>query len=306
MVILLNKSSNSGNAALKWNKIKPHIFNKFPEINIIEANNIADNLIIDAVANGEKEFISAGGDGTLNFLINILMRNSFDLEINKFKIGAIGLGSSNDFHKPYNKSIDSIPARIDFANCEACDVGVIEYVDEDSSVNIKYWVINSSIGILADANKYFNHKGLIWDLFKRSFVGGAILYSALTTIAKYKNKNCSLSSENLINRNAVISNIGITKNPNFAGDFSYPVSYNPSNGLFNFHLLENSNLFETLLTLRKLWKNKKNPILNIQSGETNSIEISSDNPINIEYDGEVISTVKAKFSIMTKAINLCR
>ena len=238
MVILLNKNANSGNAAVKWNKIRNYIFRKFPEAKIIETGNLSDIYIVDAIANGETEFISAGGDGTLNFLVNILMMNSFDLDLSKFKIGAIGLGSSNDFHKPYDKNICGVPVRIDFDDYETSDVGVIEYLNEDFETEKKYWFINSSVGILADANKYFNHHGIMWDYLKSHFVGGAILFSALKTIANYKNKNCTISSENIFNRNAEISNFGITKNPNFAGDFSYPVPCTPASGFFNYHLLE--------------------------------------------------------------------
>ena len=304
MIIYLNKRANSGRAAAKWEKVEKHVMNLFPYAEIIEANDFACTNFSDAIAKGETEYISAGGDGTFNSLINLLISNSFNQEFHRFKVGAIGLGSSNDFHKPYKEFVCGIPVRINFKNTEACDVGVIEYYDNRIFLQTRYWMINASIGILADANKYFNHKGLMWDFFKRHFVNTAILYSALKTISQYKNKKCRVSSDVFSIKDAMISNLGIAKNPNFAGEFVYPGTYNPSNGLFSLYLMENKSIIETLLTLAKLWKKKGKNTL--QSGESVTIEISSDVQFNVEFDGEVVSTDTARFSIINKAIQLCR
>jgi len=304
MIIYLNKRANSGRAIAKWNKIEKFVMNRFSNAEIVEANDFACINISDAIANGETEFISAGGDGTFNSLINLLISNSFNQEFHRFKVGAIGLGSSNDFHKPYKEFVCGIPVRINFTNTEASDVGIIEYYNNRFFLQTKYWMINASIGILADANKYFNHKGMMWDFFKRHFVNAAILYSALKTIAQYRNKKCRLSSETFSIKDTVISNLGIAKNPNFAGEFVYPGTYSPANGLFSLYLMENKSILETLLTLARLWKNKgKN---RLQSGESDTIEISSDVPFNVEFDGEVVTTDTARFSIINKAIQLCR
>jgi diacylglycerol kinase family enzyme len=194
--------------------------------------------------------------------------------------------------------------RIDFENTEMSDVGVIEFFYNSVFWEKRYWMINASIGIIADANKFFNHQSIMWDFFKRYFVNGAILFSALKTITRYKNKDCRLSSSDFSKNNAMISNFGIAKNPNFAGDFSYPGTYSPANGLFSLYLLENKSLKETLFTLRKLWKKKLNNFM--QSGKTDLIEISSDVQFNVEFDGEVITTDTARFSIVNKAIKICK
>ena len=306
MFILLNKKANSGRAALKWNGIERYIYDRFYAADVIETDESSDNYIAEALANGEREFISAGGDGTLNHLINMLAEKSSAEYLKNLRIGAIGLGSSNDFQKPYNEIINSIPVRIDFDNCEASDLGVLEYCDVNNTAHTKYWVINSSIGILADANKYFNHCGLIWDYVKSHFVDGAILYAAIQTILKFKAKTCLISTSETDAGNVQISNIGITKNPNFAGDFSYPVPYRPSNGLFDIHIIEKSNLFGLLITLFRLWGSKDNSKVKIESGESDSFEVSSYSPFAVEFDGEVISTKKAKFFVMKEQINLCR
>ena len=306
MIIYLNKRANSGRAAAKWQRVEKHVMNRFPDAGIVEANNLAYINISNAVANGETDFISAGGDGTFNSLINLLISCTPENELRNIKVGAIGLGSSNDFHKPYNEWICGIPVRIDFENTKSSDAGVIEFYYNNVFWEKRYWMINASIGILADANKHFNHRGLMWDFFKRYFVDGAILYSALMTVVKHKNKNCRLSSEHFSVKDTMISNFGIAKNPNFAGDFTYPGIYNPANGLLNLYLLENTGLAETLRTLVKLWKNKRRYLPNIQTGVTDTIEISSDVPFNVEFDGEVITTDTARFSLINKAIQLCK
>lgn len=304
MIIYLNKRANSGRAASRWVRIEKQVLQRFPDAEIVKADDLAYTNISGAISKGETEFISAGGDGTFNSLINMIISCTPEKDLYKIKVGAIGLGSSNDFHKPYSERICGIPVRIDFENTEASDAGVIEFYYNRVFWEKRYWMINSSIGILADANKYFNHRGIMWDYFKRHFVNGAILYSALKTIAQYKNKRCSFSSVNFGIKDAVVSSFGIAKNPNFAGEFSYPGKHCPANGLFSLYLLENMNIAQTILTLAALWKKKGKNML--KSAETDWIEVNSDTQFNVEFDGEVVTTDTARFSIINKAVQLCK
>ena len=95
--------------------------------------NSHENLdISNAILKGERKFIAAGGDGTINYLLNEILSNPSKTIIDEIQIGAIGLGSSNDFHKPMYSSrlINGIPCKVDFTNTEERDIGCITYVHD--------------------------------------------------------------------------------------------------------------------------------------------------------------------------------
>ncbi len=305
MKILLNIKANSCRAAEKWGKAGPVIMQMFPGAGIIEAGESAYEKIAEAAEEGEREFISAGGDGTMNFLVNALAMNYSCLDTGAFRIGAVGLGSSNDFHKPYTKFICGVPVRINFQNCEPADLGILKYTDDRTTLRTKYWVINSSIGVLADANKYFNHKGVFWDYLKRKFLNEAILYAGLRSIALNRSIKCRILSGGA-ESNTIISNLGITKNPNFAGSFRYPYAMEPACGKFGVHLIEKQNTVSLIKTLVRLSNNYDKPLLNITTGQSGFLKVTSEKLFAVEYDGEVITTKRAEFNIKKAGIFLCK
>ncbi len=81
----------------------------------------------EAVAKGERAFIAAGGDGTVNLLLNAVME--LGSGVTDIRIGAVGLGSSNDFHKPHGPDsvIAGVPVRVDCNSARPCDVIRIDF-----------------------------------------------------------------------------------------------------------------------------------------------------------------------------------
>ena len=160
MFLLVNTYAGGGGAEIKWERIKNAINKRFNDLKIfkIDMSSNSNSFIQDAISKNEKDFIIAGGDGTINQFINKLIDNVDKNDIKGIRIGAIGIGSSNDFHKPiqYENLINEIPAKIDFNSCELRDVCLIKYKSE-SEIQHKYFLLNASIGVTAKANNLFNN-----------------------------------------------------------------------------------------------------------------------------------------------------
>ena len=116
--VLINMSSNNGNAGKKWLRIESVVKNKLPVDTLFIKYGESDNFeeMLKSLIEGEgiTRFISAGGDGSFNLLVNSLAEISGRFE--QFSCGAIGLGSSNDFLKPVKEKIDGIPLKINFSD----------------------------------------------------------------------------------------------------------------------------------------------------------------------------------------------
>jgi hypothetical protein len=141
------------------------------EICIRSGSTVSDGA--DAIQAGEREFISAGGDGTVNALVNALASMLGPEELRNVTVGALGLGSSNDFHKPYTHTIHGFPARIDFDRARPRDAGCLSF---DSCR--RFFLVNASAGVTANANAFFNGPDTGLRLLKSVSTAAAISYAA--------------------------------------------------------------------------------------------------------------------------------
>ena len=306
MFILLNDKSCGGNAANKWQTFVNNY--NLKECTIIKAGDIKrGERISSALSNGETDFAAAGGDGTVNFLLNKLMCLANESQIHNLRFGAIGLGSSNDFHKPYNESnlIDKIPYKLNFSKSELRDIGELSFHHNDKKVT-RYFIINASIGITAEGNFLFNNPDRILNYLKRFNTNSAIMYSAHKTIFSCRDfeAEIKIGTTNPIEVN--ITNLNIIKNPHVSGDlcYGYPAVYN--DGKMNIHLAHDLNKFEVIQLFRALQKGSIERIAKLESFPVKEIEVNAEKVFNLEYDGEVIQTSSVLFSIKKEWIRVCK
>ena len=306
MFILLNDKSCGGNAANKWQTFVNNY--NLKECTIIKAGDIkGGERISSALSNGETDFAAAGGDGTVNFLLNKLMCLANESQIHNLRFGAIGLGSSNDFHKPYNESnlIDKIPYKLNFSKSELRDIGELSFHHNDKKVT-RYFIINASIGITAEGNFHFNNPDRVLMYVKRLNANNAIFYSALKTIFGYRDFEANIRRDDTEPKNVNITNLNIVKSPNVSGDlnYGYPAVYN--DGKMNIHQAQDMNKLEILQLFLSLQKGRIDNIAKLESFRVKEFEVHTEKIFNMEYDGEVVQTNSVLFSIKKEWIKVCK
>jgi len=309
MVILINPAAGGGRALERWNRIESRILNRHPSVTpfILENGVNEKQWIGKRINEGETEFVAGGGDGTVNLLVeSILEHRSLPLFPN-VKLGAIGLGSSNDFHKPFQDTqrIEGIPCKMDFDSTIRRDLGTLTFEDEKGNLHKRYWIINASIGITAEANLFFNFPNALLRLLKKMTTQGAILYSAFHTILNYRNREMEITLDKNIPFETSITNLGIIKSPHFSGNFCYDSPFEPQSGDFYVQLCEKMSLPRAILTLLKLSQRKFSGLPLTRSWRSYQLIVRSDKPFAVEFDGEVISTRNTSFTIQPKLLQIC-
>ena len=307
MLIIINPFAAGSTALTKWKILENSLpFNKHScNMHFMNGKKPSHQLIQNALNNGEREFVAAGGDGTVNYLLNSLLKYSKSDIQKDIKIGAIGIGSSNDFHKPFNGlERNQIPIKINFEEAKLRDVGYLKFTNDEKSI-IKYFLINASIGLTADANNLFNNPDKILRRLKKSNTAAAIYYTAIKTIFMYRNLNAEIDCNIKGKIKTKITNLGIVKSPYFSGDLRYNSSMNLGNGFCDIHLCEDLSKVNSLFLLWALGHNKLEKVSKLRSWKTNQFSVSADKSFTVEYDGETIKTKSVEFGILKKQIKVC-
>jgi len=306
MIILINKNSGGGKALKKWTGIYKQLdLNSSTESFFIGVNGSTDKFIIDSIKKGKTDFVIAGGDGSINYFLNCVLCSVEPDILKEIKIGAVGIGSSNDFHKPFatGNVYKNIPYKINFSEVIKRDVGCAEFEKDEKSFK-KYFLINASIGITAEGNNFFNNPDFILRYLKKINTQFAITYAAIKNILTYKNFEVIIGGSNE-SFTANISNMGILKSPFFTGKLRYQSDPLPDNGLFDVHLYESLSKVKFLQLFYNLSNGKSDNSLNKKFWRTDRIKISSEQEFAVEFDGEVITTKSVEFSVIPRLIKVC-
>ena len=308
MVLFINTQAAAGTALAKWQKIEPEFRRRFQSTRVCPMGNVCamNDIVRQAIRDGETDFAAAGGDGTVNALLKSILAVTSSNDLTRVRIGAVGLGSSNDFHKPFVKeqSIDGIPCKLDFQNSYLRDIGCLSY-EEGGKTEHRYFIANASIGVTAEANLFFNQSSPVVVFLKRCSAEGAILYAAIRTILLYKNFPSTLHVGSCEHFTTRLTNLAIMKNPHVSGSFLYDTPVAPDDGSFAVNLSEGMSKLELFHLLFSLSRGRFTSLDHTRTWTKDSVSISSSQPFAVEYDGEVITSPSVRFSILRKHVLVC-
>ena len=306
-VILLNPFAGGATALRKWRRIREAVLPRFGEIKleVLDRQARISQIVQRLHDRGHRRFVAGGGDGTVNELVHALM--AIDRSDGNEQLGAMALGSSNDYHKPVrdDHQIDGVSCKIDFNSTRQRDVGVLDFEDEQGQWQTRHWIVNAGLGITADANAFFNRPNGVLELLKPLSTATAILYAAIRTIVHFCNQDRLLKLASQPWTQARVTNLGVVKSPHFSGDFCYDSDFVPDNGRFHVHLCEDMSLPTTLYTLWQLSRNRFSELPQTRSWRTNRLAVGAEDPFPVEYDGEVIYSRNVAFSICSRRLEVC-
>ncbi len=304
--IIINYAANNGRAKERWIQIKKEVLNLFPADTILipfEPPFDIEICLKDLIENqGVDIIISAGGDGSANYILNALMKIE-NIDLKKIILGGVGLGSSNDFIKPKKRLIQNIPVRLNFKNVKLVDIGKLNYLQEDKQKMTRYFIANSSIGVTAEANYLFNQNTGIIGFLKNKLTDLAIIYAALKTIFTFRNYPISIEY-NGVKKEMRISNLAVLKNPHVSGNFVYDQKIKPDDGKLGLNICEDMTKWELIKTLLDLSKGVFSGKIKRHTVFTKEIRIITSDFKALELDGEVFKGKHPHFSILPKTIQL--
>lgn len=307
MIVFVNPRSGAGTGLMKWRRIEPAMretFGTFQTVLLDAADAIARGLATYS-GSGDPRIVAAGGDGTANAVINAIL-SAAPADAGTITLGAIGLGSSNDFHKPGSTAgaLNGIPTRLDFARASMCDAGRIVFSSGGQTAT-RYFFLNASAGITAEGNRLFNTPGPVLRALKRVSVSAAISYAAIKALIAYTNAPVTITVPGSRPVDLALTNIGILKSPFFSGDLHYDAVRNYQNGRFTVVACERMDLRQRIQLFRSLLRGTTDGLPGVRSWPTPSVTLTSPSPLAIEFDGETVHASSAHFEVVPQALRVC-
>ncbi len=305
MLTLFNPRAAGGRAIRRWDRVLPLLraSGAFSDVHCMGDGASTGQVVAEALCSGETDFVAAGGDGTVNTVLNLLFTHASPHERANLRLGAIGLGSSNDFHKPL-AGTGRIPCKIRFDSACLRDVGIVTF-DEDGQPRTRYFLANASAGVTAAANLQFNHPDAPLRLLKGASTPAAILYAAIKTILAYGGVSAHLVSPVASLHLNRLTNLAILKSPHISGGLRFPGQGTYDDGKFRVWMFRDMNRRDLLSAFLSLSKGEKPGGHKVTVESASSLGISSVEPFPLEFDGEVVTTTRADFAILPRGLRVC-
>jgi len=222
--------------------------------------------------------------------------------------GAIGLGSSNDYHKPFpaRMRIKGIPIRLNPEQSQWQDLIEIRYQDRGGGISTRYCINNASLGITAEANALYNANDPVIRGVQRCSIEAAIAVSAVRTIFTYRNLPCRIRIDDGPPFFSRITNLGIIKNPHFAGSLHYELDITPQDGSLGLCLCRGMSRPQAVRILVRLYQGRFQDLPGTSSWIAARAAVSCGRRFALEMDGEVVRTRNAEFRVLPKTVRCCR
>jgi diacylglycerol kinase (ATP) len=296
-LVLLNPNARRGRGRSRYAAVNAYVDDAF-EARVVETEPTGnDGPIRAALDDGIRTFIAAGGDGTVNAVIDALVRLRGAITLDELTLGAVGLGSSNDAHKPLKLQIAGIPMRIDARHAVPRDVGIARWDGGERA-----FLVSASVGVTAAANARFNHEDSVLRLLKRWWVDGAIMWAALRTIATWRNLSATLLVHETSSTFA-LTHLGVAKTPWLAGGLHYDTPVEA--GRFVVNLCEGMGRLRTIRTLAALARGRFVGLPGTRSWSAPRASVVLDEPCDLELDGEIFRASRVSFELLPERIRLC-
>jgi diacylglycerol kinase family enzyme len=261
--------------------------------------------LTEAISNGQRFFVAAGGDGTVGSLIDGIERFRGAIPLIEFTLGAVGLGSSNDFHRPHKRGVAGVPLRLDSAGAKPCDVGRLRFVGPDGHEAQRCFAVSASVGVIARANHVFNVGGGLLGWLKPRAPDLAALVAALSALSSWKNQRAHITLPNEPTQEIMLANLSVGKTRFAGGGFAYDIDIAPDDRLLAVNLGHGMSRGRLVRAFVGLLFGRFRGQAHTLSTCVPCVSLVCDTPMEVELDGEIAIATEMHFDLLPQSLRVC-
>lgn len=303
--VVVNPEASIGKSGKDWPLIKQILIKEGVEFvdTLTEYPRHAIEIVRDAVVEkGFRKFISVGGDGTNNEIINGIFGQS-QVPTNEITMAVIPIGTGNDWCRTfdipleYDKAVKIIKAEHVFAH----DVGKLTYYN-DGNPQTRYFLNAAGTGLDEMVCQSTN-------TMKQQGKGGTIRYliSLVKCMLKYKITHIQLTVDDELVFDDGILNLSIGNcRYNGGGMMTMPNAV-PNDGLFDITVIKKVSMLKFAANVKNVYDGsfiKK--IDEVKTFRGRKVKIVSFPPhsLKVETEGETLNNSPFDFEMLTKSIKM--
>lgn len=300
--VVINPWAGCGLGKTEWPAIKNRLLQEGFDIKAVFTEHPchAIDIVKEAVAEGCRNFIAVGGDGTLHEVINGVMFQNI-VPTSEITVGCIPVGSGNDWIKMYGIPHDYTGAIkvIAAGNRRLQDLARVTY-NSGKSTDTRY-MINIG-GALFDGNtvlEFTRLKSKNGSKGKGTYVRG--LFSAF---CKSKCVHVDMVADGKPFLSGKILSVAFGIGPYSGGGLLQTPNALPDDGLLDMTVFKQVSKFKVLLNLRRLFNGTILKFRSALSCQLKMLTVESAHPIYLEIDGESVGTTPFSIEMVPAAINV--
>lgn len=265
------------------------------EIRRTEQRGHAIEIAREVVSSGGRLVVAMGGDGTVHEVVNGMIQD--DKAINpEAALGVIAAGTGSDFIKTFG-----LPARpkdavrhLDGGESFLIDIGKVTFMDGGREV-VRYFpnIAEAGIGaaVVARAEK-----------LPRWLGPTVYLVAFWLTMRKHKAANVSVDVVDRVYEGKM-NNLVVANGQFFGGGMKIAPKAAPTDGLLDIQV-EHARKKDAIAMMPKVFKGEHLPHPDVEEYKRVRCSITSDRPLLIEADGELLGTTPATFEVLPEVIAL--
>ncbi|MCE5300122.1 MAG: hypothetical protein LLG37_04515 [Spirochaetia bacterium] len=305
--IFFNRQCSPGSSLRLWNRVKNVVRNMLYGLNITDIE--APQQLVESInkpADGHRVlYIAAGDDGTVNLLINSIMKAKVQ---GSSVIGAVGLGFRNDFHKNLKKvrHVKGVPVRLDYRNTIDQDLIRAECLAADGGQENFFCAGSANAGITAGGSHYYNTGRGLFGFLRGVSPKTAILAASLCSLVKAQKTPARLVVGGRETGLMDIFNVSFNNNQYFAGGLKYDTAVGPDDGLMAVNVCTGIDAVAKMAAVfGSLSAGMFKCPENTASFRDKSAVMESEGGFAFEYDGEIAMIKRASLSVERQVIRCC-
>ncbi|MFH2218672.1 MAG: diacylglycerol kinase family protein [Pseudomonadota bacterium] len=301
IVFIVNPHAGNGSAGADWPVIETLAKDRLGVFETCLTGGPGDAAVFakDAVEKGADLLVCVGGDGTLNEVLNGVMRHG-ETRRSDLVLGFVPDGTGCDFVKtvsiPRNleQSIDLIAAR----KVRSIDVGKITFRGHTGSDAVRFFLNIASFGLGGEVVEKVNRTTKAFGPFI------SFLWATLISIFQYGKKRIHLTVDDNFENELAIWHVAVANGQFQGGGMWVAPDAAVDDGLFHVTVVGDLSLAEVFLNLPKLYNGKIKDIDKVITMVGKKIEATSDMRVLLDVDGEQPGNLPVGMAIMPGAINI--
>ena len=305
LYFIVNLLAGGGKARSKWEKFHEQLCAKKYKVhcNLTQSKGHAIELAQQAVRDGIKRIYIFGGDGTLNEVLNGVIENDHLLNP-KLELIFLTAGSSCDVEKMFPQPKPLID-RIESDRTYLVDVAKVVCHDVNGNQQTRYFLANSSIGVISQAVELFNQKTPFMSFLKRVNIDVAVIYAGLKNILKFGNFGGEIVIDEQEKLSRTLKNLTIFKCPFFGGGMNYGIPTAYDDARLHIALMNQMNCLQTLMCIPALYNGTILKKKQAEYHQGNRVKVITQGlSVVVETDGEIVGYPPCEYSILPKMLRL--